>query len=82
MCHHNSFLLYNSLAERSIERWEKITHVSVVCSAFFIIVFGAFGYATFTGLTQGMKDKSKNVYKKNQNSGMKRHYHLLQNRTQ
>ncbi|CAG0922298.1 unnamed protein product, partial [Notodromas monacha] len=53
MCHHNSFLLYNSMDERSLEKWEKVTHISVAASAVFIVIFGTFGYATFTGLTQG-----------------------------
>lgn len=29
MCHHNTFLIYQSMKDSSLERWEKVTHLSV-----------------------------------------------------
>ncbi|CAG0896227.1 unnamed protein product, partial [Darwinula stevensoni] len=53
MCHHNSFLLYESLHDRTVSTWNFVTHVSVAASCLIAITFGLLGYATFTGFTQG-----------------------------
>jgi sodium-coupled neutral amino acid transporter 11 len=29
MCHHNTFLIYQSMRDSSLEKWEKVTHISV-----------------------------------------------------
>jgi sodium-coupled neutral amino acid transporter 11 len=53
MCHHSSFLLYESLENPTQNRWNKITHVSVGTSCLIILLFGISGYATFTVFSQG-----------------------------
>ena len=32
MCHHNSFLIYESLVDANAKRWNFVTHVSVLFS--------------------------------------------------
>ncbi|KAI1290009.1 putative sodium-coupled neutral amino acid transporter 11 [Halotydeus destructor] len=34
-------------------RWDKITHISLVVSCAIVLVFGVAGYVTFTGFSQG-----------------------------
>ncbi|XP_045618735.1 putative sodium-coupled neutral amino acid transporter 11 [Procambarus clarkii] len=53
MCHHSSFLVYESLADNTQERWNKVTHISIGSSAILSLVFAVAGYLTFTGYTQG-----------------------------
>ena len=53
MCHHNSFLIYESLVDANAKRWNIVTHVSVLFSMACSLVLGVTGYATFTGYTQG-----------------------------
>lgn len=54
MCHHNSFLIYDSLAEPTEKRWGTVTHISVLVAMICTFVLGVTGYATFTGYSQGM----------------------------
>ncbi|XP_041057428.1 putative sodium-coupled neutral amino acid transporter 11 [Carcharodon carcharias] len=53
VCHHNSFLIYGSLEQPTINNWSRITHVSVLFALFISMSFAVCGYATFTGYTQG-----------------------------
>ncbi|XP_077979086.1 putative sodium-coupled neutral amino acid transporter 11 [Glandiceps talaboti] len=53
VCHHNSFLIYDSLEDPTIKRWSLVAHWSVLISFGISALFGACGYATFTGYTQG-----------------------------
>lgn len=53
MCHHNTFLIHASLKNPTKERWNFVTHVSVLFCMVFMLVFGLLGYASFTGYTQG-----------------------------
>nr|CAH0098921.1 unnamed protein product [Daphnia galeata] len=53
MCHHSTFLLYDSLKQPTEARWARLTHASVFSSALIEIFFAFFGYATFTGFVQG-----------------------------
>ncbi|XP_071539182.1 putative sodium-coupled neutral amino acid transporter 11 [Panulirus ornatus] len=53
MCHHSSFLVYDSLADNTQERWNKVTHISIGSAAVLSLVFAVAGYLTFTGYTQG-----------------------------
>ncbi|XP_064647636.1 putative sodium-coupled neutral amino acid transporter 11 isoform X2 [Lineus longissimus] len=53
MCHHNSFLIYDSLENNTQERWSMVTHLSVIFAMVCTLIFGITGYATFTGFTQG-----------------------------
>ena len=53
MCHHNSFLIYDSLVEPSEKRWGLVTHSSVLFAMACTLILGITGYATFTGHTQG-----------------------------
>ncbi|XP_071439712.1 putative sodium-coupled neutral amino acid transporter 11 [Hetaerina americana] len=53
MCHHNTFLLYESIEGADQSRWDKVTHASVATAFVVSLTFGVVGYATFTGLSQG-----------------------------
>ncbi|KAI0219879.1 putative sodium-coupled neutral amino acid transporter 11 [Lamellibrachia satsuma] len=53
MCHHNSFLIYDSMAEPTEKSWGALTHISMVFSMACTLVLGITGYATFTGHSQG-----------------------------
>ncbi|KAL7046932.1 hypothetical protein ACKWTF_002749 [Chironomus riparius] len=52
-CHHSTFLIYQSMKESSLERWEKVTHISISFAWLVATLFGIVGYATFTTLSQG-----------------------------
>jgi len=53
MCHHNTFLLYSAMKEKTEVSWTKATHISVSISCLVIMVCAVAGYLTFTGFTQG-----------------------------
>ena len=53
-CHHNTFLVYHSMQNATLQRWEKVTHISVGFAWAFAFLFGIAGYATFRELSQGM----------------------------
>lgn len=53
ICHHNSFLIYGSLKEPTLNNWSRITHVSVLLAVVISVLFAACGYMTFTGYTEG-----------------------------
>lgn len=53
MCHHNVFLLYDSIENANQKRWNKVTHFSVSISVLILILFGIAGFLTFTGYTEG-----------------------------
>ena len=53
MCHHDSFLLCESIENKSQERWNKVTHISLASACSLILTFALIGYITFTGSSQG-----------------------------
>lgn len=53
MCHHNTFLLYCSIDNKSLAKWNKVTHASIMISFITMILMAFAGYATFTGHVQG-----------------------------
>ncbi|CAM1307577.1 SLC38A11 (predicted) [Pycnogonum litorale] len=53
LCHHNSFLLYQSLENPTEKRWGKVVHISLICSGITAGVFAIIGYSTFRNSTQG-----------------------------
>lgn len=53
MCHHNTFLVYQSMRNATLERWEKVTHISIGFAWLVAALFGIAGYATFRALSQG-----------------------------
>ncbi|XP_055530400.1 putative sodium-coupled neutral amino acid transporter 11 [Wyeomyia smithii] len=53
MCHHNTFLVYQSMRNATLERWVKVTHLSVGCAWLVAAFFGIAGYCTFRALSQG-----------------------------
>nr|XP_013815991.1 PREDICTED: putative sodium-coupled neutral amino acid transporter 11 isoform X2 [Apteryx mantelli mantelli] len=53
ICHHNSFLIYGSLEEPTLNNWSRITHVSVSLAVIISVVFAACGYMTFAEYTEG-----------------------------
>lgn len=56
MCHHNTFLVYQSMRNATLERWEKVTHISIGFAWIVAALFGIAGYATFRALSQGTKE--------------------------
>ncbi|CAG9859656.1 unnamed protein product [Phyllotreta striolata] len=53
MCHHNTFLIYSSIADANQKKWETITHASIFVSLVVALMFGIAGYSTFKALSQG-----------------------------
>ncbi|KAI8128432.1 hypothetical protein FF38_10022 [Lucilia cuprina] len=53
MCHHNTFLVYQSMRNATMERWEKVTHISIGFAWTVAALFGIAGYSTFRALSQG-----------------------------
>ena len=53
MCHHSSFLVYESMENPTQSRWDRITHISLGVSFLIVLVFGVTGYVTFTGFSEG-----------------------------
>lgn len=53
MCHHNTFLVYHSMRNATLERWERVTHISIGFAWIVAALFGIAGYATFRALSQG-----------------------------
>ncbi|XP_069558511.1 putative sodium-coupled neutral amino acid transporter 11 [Brachyistius frenatus] len=53
ICHHNSFLIYGSLAQPTLANWSRVTHGSVGTALIISAAFAVAGYTTFTGYTQG-----------------------------
>uniref|UniRef100_A0A3P9NNY7 Putative sodium-coupled neutral amino acid transporter 11 n=2 Tax=Poecilia reticulata TaxID=8081 RepID=A0A3P9NNY7_POERE len=53
ICHHNSFLIYNSLEHPTLSNWSWVTHTSVGSALIICAAFAVAGYTTFTGYTQG-----------------------------
>lgn len=39
----------------TLERWEKVTHISITFAFCVAALFGIAGYATFRALSQGLK---------------------------
>jgi sodium-coupled neutral amino acid transporter 11 len=55
MCHHNSFLIFNSMSKPTINNWKKLVHTNVLISLVISMAFDLIEFFTFTGLTQGIK---------------------------
>ncbi|CAH1115307.1 unnamed protein product [Psylliodes chrysocephalus] len=53
MCHHNTFLIYSSIADANQKKWEAVTHASLFVSLVVAIMFGIAGYSTFKAYSQG-----------------------------
>ena len=54
VCHHNTYLIYDSLKQRSHTRFTTVSHISVSISFVFCLVLGLAGFVTFMGETQGV----------------------------
>lgn len=53
MCHHNTFLIYGSIADPNQKKWEIVTHASIITSLVVAVLFGIAGYTTFKAYSQG-----------------------------
>ena len=53
VCHHNTFLIYSSLRDKSVQRFSVVSHISVSVSFVFCAVLGLSGFVTFLHLIQG-----------------------------
>jgi len=53
VCHHNTFLVYESLKNNTFSRWKTVTAISIGSSYLVMMMVGILGYTTYYGLTQG-----------------------------
>jgi sodium-coupled neutral amino acid transporter 11 len=53
VCHHNSLLIYGSLRTPTLDRFAKVTHISMVLSLVACATLAVSGYLVFTDKTQG-----------------------------
>ncbi|CAD6233339.1 GSCOCG00007144001-RA-CDS [Cotesia congregata] len=53
MCHHNTFLIYESIERATQQKWDVVTHWSLFTSFIIASAFGIAGYVTFTSYVQG-----------------------------
>lgn len=53
VCHHNTYLIYASLSNRSLKRFSIVSHISVSTSFVFCAVLGLSGFLSFMDQTQG-----------------------------
>lgn len=53
VCHHSSFIVYNSLRDNTRRRWEKTTNISIAVSVCACLLLSITGFLTFRNLTQG-----------------------------
>lgn len=47
VCHHNSLLIYGSLKMPTIDRWNKVTHISTSLSVVASLTMAIAGYSVF-----------------------------------
>lgn len=50
VCHHNTLLIYGSLAVPTLDNWNKVAHASTGVSVVASLVMGASGYMIFVCL--------------------------------
>ena len=53
VCHHNIFLVYNSLRNKTMKTYAIATNISVFSCMVFLSMLGILGYLTFQGNAQG-----------------------------
>ena len=53
VCHHNSLLIYGSLAKPTMDRFAKVTHLSTSVSMVACLAMALAGYLNFGSLTKG-----------------------------
>ncbi|RKF81671.1 Vacuolar amino acid transporter 2 [Golovinomyces cichoracearum] len=53
VCHHNSFLIYDSLKTPTINRFSRVTHYSTIVSMIACLAVALSGFLTFGSSTQG-----------------------------
>ena len=61
LCHHNIFLVYNSLKNKTMKTYAITTNISVFTSMVFLSMLGTLGYLTFQGNTQGTTNRDKTL---------------------
>jgi sodium-coupled neutral amino acid transporter 11 len=47
VCHHNSLLIYGSLATPTLDRWNTVTHISTGLSVVASLIMAVAGYSVF-----------------------------------
>lgn len=47
VCHHNSLLIYGSLRTPTLDRWDKVTHISTGLSVVASLIMTISGYSVF-----------------------------------
>ena len=51
VCHHNTFLIYASLKEATVEKFATVTHISIGTALIMMVVIGIGGYLPFGAAT-------------------------------
>ena len=53
VCHHNTFLVYNSMRNANLRRWKKVSHASIFSSFVLCLIMGLGGFLSFGSHTEG-----------------------------
>lgn len=53
VCHHNTSFIYFSIKNRSLQKFNKLTHISTSISVLFCMIMGFSGFAVFGQKTKG-----------------------------
>lgn len=61
MCQHNSFLIFNSMNEKSLSRWRIVTLITTSTAFLFAVTYAITGYFVFGQQTEGINKRKKNL---------------------
>ncbi|QLQ78751.1 hypothetical protein HG537_0B01000 [Torulaspora globosa] len=53
VCHHNTSFIFFSMKNRSLQKFSRLTHISVCVSMIFCMILGYSGYSVFRDATKG-----------------------------
>ena len=53
ICHHNAFLVYDSMKKSNYKSWTKVVHISISFVVVILSLVGVTGYFTYKSFTQG-----------------------------
>lgn len=53
VCHHNTTFIYDSIKKPTLDRFNRVTHISCALSGFVCALMGICGYITFADKTKG-----------------------------
>ncbi|KAI5956435.1 hypothetical protein KGF54_000910 [Candida jiufengensis] len=53
VCHHNTMFIYQSISNKNLKKFQKLTHLSCIISMIFCMIMGINGFLNFGSLTKG-----------------------------